>query len=226
MDNNPPRRNFFRSKIFVLLIVLVLSVAIPLTVYISQQRQEIRQRAATGSRLLCTPENPIESNGHYNSKWIKVKNVSGEAVSFKVQYNYCFNTDGVSSVGPPYECTFNPSGGSWPYTLQPGDEHTFAFDASDFGGYKGVQPCHIGQIDIYDHFEGSQAVGECQNPPWAPHGIGFVIWVHPTTTGCEIPTETPTPTTLPSESPTPTVTVCPTPGAVNNVRVECPYCEQ
>lgn len=218
MDNNPPRRNFFRSKTFILLVVFILAVAVPLTVYISQQQQEIRQRAAAGNRLLCTTENPIESNGHYNSKWIKVKNVSGETITIKVQYNYCPNTDGVSSVGPGYECNINPAGGAFDEILQPNEERTFAME-----GDKAVQPCHIGQIDIYDHFEGDQAYGECQG--WTPHGMGFAIWVHPTTTGCVTPTETPTPTT-PSESPTPTVTGCPIPNTVNNVRIECPYCGQ
>lgn len=224
MDNNPPSRgNFFRSKIFILLVVLILAVAVPLTVYISQQQQELRQRAEGGNRLVCTPENPLEQNGQYNSKSINVKNVSGEAVTFQVQYNYCYNDTGVSSVNPPYECNYNPSGGSWPYTLQPGEDYTFKFESDDFGGRKDVQPCYIGQIDIYDHFEGSQAVGECQSP-WA-NGLGFVIWVHPTTTGCEAPTETPTPTPSPTQSPIPTITDCPIPGAVNNVRIECPYCE-
>lgn len=50
----------------------------------------------------------------------------------------------------------------------------------------------------------------------------------PTPTPRPTPTPTPRPTSTPTPTPTPrptsTPTVCPIPNAVNNIRIECPYC--
>lgn len=57
---------------------------------------------------------------------------------------------------------------------------------------------------------GYSAVAECVSPTLTPT---------PT-----VVTTTPTTTASPSAGPSPTITVCPTPGTVKNVKIQCPYC--
>lgn len=193
--------------------VLAVLLAIPLTVYLSGQRQEIRQHASGNTgQLLCVPVGGITAK--YNSDSIQVTNISNGPVTLKAQQNLCDYTGQGSPLPNGTECKNFVSVQT--DTLAQGESKTYRVN---------VPACKYGQLDIYEGSPPSFVASpdgcytDTNNTYWSG-GLAFTLKANTTGYPNNCPVNTPTPTSASGATPTPTgITSTP---AVTNTPVPSP----
>ncbi len=195
------------KKITLAIVLLIAIIAIPVSVYLVKQKQEIRKEAAGENQLVC--DSGINRN---DSSTIVVTNNTATTVPLEIQENLC----PYAGQGVPVPDTFNCNDFYRKHfnSLQPGQTITFNMVVPD---------CKIGQLDVqnsdvHQTDDASECFNVRDNKRW-DGGIAFAKKANPTgynqsTQSCTTPTGTPTPTNTPipgvTNTPTPTITTAPT----------------
>ncbi len=190
--------------ILIALAALLILAAIPLTLTLVKQRQEIRKEAVGENQLICMPidDQGNLTNEKYDYNRIKVINNTSEEVILWVQENLC---DYQADLSPSYRC--NQYHNRYSDTIDPQERKIYTLDV----------PCNkTGQLDVaQDDEQMGTYTPDCYNTVdkkiWQG-GIAFTIYSR----ACDLtPSPTPTPTGIitptPTPTPTPTGIITPTP---------------
>jgi len=238
--NNVSKKNFPKNRLLLILIT-ILSVSLPATIFLVGKRQEIRERAVGGGNLVCRRWD-MPSGGYLNppiSGWVGDNinfyrnpelDQTGEEVMYRCDYRKIYEAVGGDLT--KFRCTdedIDAGRGIHPENKSLDKSYrTLGCSGTDpqnacytqriedfvdkkFFGGK----CQVIQIDL-THCN-TQAVGDY--PAW-DGGVAFVIAYNPdcpevtptpTLTPTPISTSTPTPTSTPTGTPRPTPTSTPTP---------------
>lgn len=179
--------------------LVVLLVAIPFTLGVISQQQDIRQRADE-NQLVCEPTGGMDKK--YSSNGIKVTNNRQEAVKIFIQENHCPYTGQTLKEGS--QC--NTFVSRKEALLAPGESQTFKMD---------IPKCSYGQLDVDVVSETDKGCFTPEEVEWQG-GLAFALDVSGNQRNCSNKT---TPTPKPSTPPS-----CPVPGKVD-VKIDCPFCQ-
>lgn len=222
-----------KKKLIIILSVIFVLIAIPITVYLALQRQETRKKAAvTGDGRLVCNSGPQAYGGASSTATITVTNNTNQTLDNLTPYVFrCAYTPNRIKSGYKcqYDCSNQEAGadcqvGVWDnlavadFVLAPGESRTLTATAN---------PCEILQLDVQnadDHVNDDPT--ECYNigtsdaypappNPWNG-GIAFSIkenssGYNPATGTCPTPSPTNTPTSTPAPTTPPEITQTPTP---------------
>ena len=194
-DTSSGNNSSGRKKIILIVFVFLAVIAIPLTVYIVQKQQEIRQQAQEGANLVCSPVGGMMKK--LDSNTLIVTNNKTTPVPIWIQENICPFTGTMPAEG--YQC--NTYSKRYNDTVAPGQTKNYPIIVPD---------CKIGQIDINTI---NTAEGGCFTPQGAVWTGGLAFSISANSRNCNVtPTQavmtaTPTPITA---VPTPTLTPIPT----------------
>jgi len=139
-DNSKPKKSKKLKTIVSVLGILLIIAALPLTVILVKQRQEIRKEAASGTVTVCgvtvaTAGYKLNSNFSYTGKYF-LSNTSGRNVEMTIRVDGCACSEGNlpqcnnNCIGENRNITVPPSGLSQEVTTpsNPDDCGTFQTD--------------------------------------------------------------------------------------------------